>query len=133
MRKPSFRALKLVLTVALSACVLGAGELGWRVYALWHLAELQRQLPPISAEAMATKAAPLLRAASNAEPIYAIVQNQHVELSMMHGLLSDLSANWHAEASAALVAVIVLFGLLALAYRWVVNLERHYAPASRAG
>jgi len=102
MRKPSFRALKLVLAVALSACVLGAAELGWRVYSLWHLTELQRQLPPISAEAMAAKAAPLLRAASNAEPIYAIVQNQHVELSMKHGLLSELSANWHAEASAAL-------------------------------
>jgi hypothetical protein len=129
----SFRAVKVALAAALSVSVLGAAELGWRVYALRHLAELQLQFPPMSAEAMATKAAPLLRAANNAEPVYAIVQNQHVELSMKHALVSDLSASWHAEASACLVAVIVLSGLLAFAYRAVVDLERSDAAASRAG
>jgi hypothetical protein len=75
---------------------------------------LQRQSAPMSAEAVASKAAPLLRAASNAEPVYAIVQSQHVDLSTKHQLLSELSANWQAEATVALIAVIVLAVLLSL-------------------
>jgi hypothetical protein len=133
MRKPSFGAVKLLLALALSVCVLAAGELGSRVFALWHFAELQRQSAPMPAAAVASKAVPLLRAASNAEPIYAIVQSQHVELSMKHELLSELSISWQAEATVALIAVIVLAALLAFAYWAVATLEQRYAPKTHAG
>jgi hypothetical protein len=133
MQNPSFGAVKLVLALALTVCVLGACELGSRIYALSYFAELQRQSAPMSAEAVASKAAPLLRAASNAEPVYVIVQSQHVDLSTKHELLSELSANWQAEATVALIAVIVLAVLLVFAYWAVATLERRYASRAHAG
>ena len=82
---------------------------------------------------MSTKAAPLLRAASNAEPIYAIVQAQHVELQQKHEFVIALAESARATASIGLTCASLAFILLTFAYHCVSRLAAFQAPGSSCG
>jgi hypothetical protein len=127
-----FFAAKLALALVLVVCTVAGVEFAWRVYALSQLSDFQRQNPPASAEAVATKAAPLLRAATNAEPLYAIVQSQHVELSTNHELMLGLVTSSQSNAALGLAAFVLVYLLVAFVYVAIVRYEKRNAPTQNA-
>ena len=105
-------AVKIAIAVALTTSLLVAVEMSWRIYGLSLVLGVEHRFPPISAEAMATKAAPMLLAAINADPIYRIVQNQHVDLHKKHEFIIDVAES--AQVTAYLGVVLSLFSIVAL-------------------
>lgn len=110
---------KVAIALVLALCVLAAGEMAWRIYGLGLAIEAEVRFPPPSAEVMSTKAAPLLRAASNAEPIYTIVQTQNVELLQKHGFVIALAESARVTAAISFACTSLAFALLSFAYQRV--------------
>jgi hypothetical protein len=121
---------KVAIALALALCALAATEMAWRIYGLGLAIEGELRFPPISAEAMSTKAAPLLRAASNAEPIYTIVQTQHVDLQQKHEFVVAVVESACVTASIGLACTSLAFVLLSFAYHRVSRLAAFQAPGS---
>jgi len=118
-RTSPLSAAKVAIAIALSLSVLAATEMIWRIYGLGLVINVERQFPPMSAEAMSEKAAPLLRAASNAEQIYKIVQTQHVELQRKHEFVVDLAESARVTAFIGLACSCVAVLLLSFAHHRV--------------
>ena len=120
---------KVASAAALALTFVALVELSWRVYGLGLVLESQLRFPPLSAEAMSTKAAPLLRAATNANPIYSIVQSQHVDLQQQHDFISAVADSARTSALSGATGAGLVLLLLALAYYAVV---RHLVPEPEA-
>ena len=127
----SFVKAAIAVALIFSACTVV--EMAWRIYGLGLAIDAEYRFPPLSAEAMSTKAAPLLRAATNADPIYSIVQSQHVELQQKHELIIDLADSARTTAVIGATCAATVFVLLMLCYHRVRQLIAHEAQGgSRA-
>ena len=114
-------AVKFAIATALVLCTWSAVEMLWRIYGLGLTIEAELRFPPMAAEAISTRAAPLLRAASNAEPIYAIVQQQHVDLQKKHEFVIELAESARVTAVMGPACAALTFVLLCFAYHRVIR------------
>jgi len=128
-RSTHLLTFKVASAAALILCFVALVELSWRVYGLGLVIESQLRFPPMSAEAMSTKAAPLLRAATNADPIYSIVQSQHVDLQQQHDFIIAVADSARTSALIGATCAGLVLILLGLAYFAVV---RHLVPDPEA-
>jgi hypothetical protein len=130
----STRAAMLKAAIALASvlCIITLTEMSWRVYGLGLAIESQVRFPPMTAEALSTKAAPLLRAATNSDPIYSIVQSQHVELQQKHEFFIAIAQSARATALFGAVCSALILMMLAFSY-FVVSrlLASEPAPSPR--
>jgi hypothetical protein len=88
---PLIPTVRVVLAIAFVTSLFNALEMGWRMFAMERFLELQANAAPVTAEQLSTITAPMLRAATNADPLFAVVQSQHVELHQKHELLLELA------------------------------------------
>jgi hypothetical protein len=109
------RTIRVALSLAFILCFAVSLESGWKVFAMGKFLQFQAESPPISAEAMSSKAAPILRAATGADKLYGIVQDQHVQLRQQYELMNDLARDARSEAALSLAGAAVSMGLIWLA------------------
>jgi hypothetical protein len=117
--------VRAAIAIALLLSAYTTVELAWRVYSLGLAINAESRFPPLSAEAMSTKAAPLLQAATNADPIYSIVQSQHVELYQKHEFIIDLAESARTTGVIGVTCGAVVLVLLMLCYYRVSQLVAH--------
>jgi len=108
------------LTIAFAASLFGALEMGWRMFAMGQFLELNANTAPLAAEQLSTVTAPMLRAATNADPLFRVIQSQHVELQQKHELLRELARTQWSSAFFGLLtsgaaALLALGAFIALA------------------
>jgi hypothetical protein len=119
-RLPLIPTVRVVLAIAFVASLFNAAEMGWRMFAMERFLELQTSAAPIAAEQLSTITAPMLRAATNADPLFGVVQSQHVELHQKHDLLLELARTQWSSAYFGLLtsgaaALLALGAFIALA------------------
>jgi hypothetical protein len=119
-RLPLIPTVRVVLAIAFVASFLNAAEMGWRMFAMERFLELQTNAAPMAAEQLSTVTAPMLRAATNADRLFGVVQSQHVELHQKHDLLLELARTQWSSAYFGLLtsgaaALLVLGAFIALA------------------
>lgn len=125
LRSTPLLTFKVASAAAFALSFVALVELSWRVYGLGLVIESRLRFPPLSAEAMSAKAAPLLRGATNADPIYSIVQSQHVDLQQQHDFIIAVADSARTSALIGATCAVLVLLLLALAYHAVV---RHPVP-----
>jgi len=111
------RTHKTLLTsavlLAASLCTALLVEALWRVYTLGTLIESVKSMAPASAEEVSRKVAPMLAQATNVDPIFRVVQAQHVELGQTHGLLLEFAYSEYRLNLTATFILVALFVVLA--------------------
>ncbi len=117
---PLIPTVRIMLAVAFVASLFGATEMGWRMFAMERFLELQASATPLSAERLSTITAPMLRAATNADQLFRVIQSQHVELHQKHDLLLELARTQWSSAffgflTAGAAALLSLGAFIALA------------------